>query len=199
VSTSRTHALLYASAAVLLAGPSSAFPAPAGPLPRSSIAAVLAHRGELGLDDAQVKQLEDRDAALQKQIAEIRSRAEATPPGDRASKGRNGGRPSGSDGAPPPLSPVDAARPGGFGGGGMHRGSGGGMGGHRGGAGSQHPARDPAERAAALQTRIDDADTAAWLAAEALLRESQREKARAVAEKYREALADEREAARAGR
>lgn len=81
----------------------------------------------------------------------------------------------------------------------MHRGSGGGMGGHRGSAGSQHPARDPAERAAALQTQIDDADTAAWLAAEALLRESQREKARAVAEKYREELADEREAAKAGR
>ena len=46
---------------------------PAPPLlPRSSIAAVLAHRGELGLDDAEVKSLEERDAALQKRLAEIR-------------------------------------------------------------------------------------------------------------------------------
>jgi len=65
------------------------------------------------------------------------------------------------------------------------------------GGGGQRAAQDPAARASDLQAEIDDADTSAWLAAEALLQEPQRERARAVAEKYREALADEREAKRA--
>jgi hypothetical protein len=47
-----------------------------------------------------------------------------------------------------------------------------------------------------MQAKIDEADTAAWLGAETLLPEPQREKARAVAEKYREALADQRAAAK---
>ena len=42
----------------------------------------------------------------------------------------------------------------------------------------------------------DDADTAAWLSAENVLDPSRRERARDVAEKYREALADQREADR---
>ncbi|HEX7488134.1 MAG TPA: hypothetical protein VF400_13085 [Anaeromyxobacteraceae bacterium] len=95
------------------------------------------------------------------------------------------------------MSPVDSAHPAGIGGGGGRRG-GGGMGGHHGGGG-ERAAQDPAARDSDLQARIDDADTSAWLAAEALLQESQRERARAIAEKYREALADEREAKRVGR
>jgi hypothetical protein len=96
---------------------------------------------------------------------------------------------------PPPQSPAAAARPEGTGlGGGLGRHGGGG--GHRGAAGASERLRpDPA----ALQAQIDDADTAAWLAAESSLREPQREPARAVAERYREALADEREKAGAGR
>jgi hypothetical protein len=49
-----------------------------------------------------------------------------------------------------------------------------------------------------LQSKIDDADTAAWLAAGPLLPESRREKARDIAEKCRETLADRRESERAG-
>jgi hypothetical protein len=176
-------------------------PSPAAParlLPRSSIAAVLAHRGELGLDDTQVKQLEERDAALQRQIADVRERLRAAPSRGGASEGRSRDRQAGAgEGASPP-SPADAARAGDASVGRGRRG--GGMGGHRGGGGgSEHPVQDPAARAAALQAQLDDADTAAWLDAEALLPEPQRDKARAIAERYREALADEREASRARR
>jgi len=41
--------------------------------------------------------------------------------------------------------------------------------------------------------QLDNADTEAWLAAEVLLPEEKRARARDVAEKYREALADARE------
>jgi hypothetical protein len=70
---------------------------------------------------------------------------------------------------------------------------------HRLGSGGRGGAApDAAARAAALQTQMDDADTAAWLDAEALLPEALREKARAIAEKYREALADARQAPSTG-
>jgi len=111
-----------------------------------------------------VKQLEDRDRALQKQIADLREEVGAAKPHSRAG---GGGR------------------------------RGGGMAGHHGGGG-QREAQGPAAGASDLQAKIDDADTSAWLAAEALLQESQRERARAIAEKYREALADAREAKRPG-
>ena len=52
---------------------------------------------------------------------------------------------------------------------------------------------DPAGRASRLQMQLDNADTEAWLAAEVLLPEEKRARARDVAEKYREALADARE------
>jgi hypothetical protein len=187
--------LIFCLAFTLGADPPSASPASPLPLPRSSIAAVLALRGELGLDAVQVKQLEDRDSALQKQTADLRDQLEAATSRSRAGGGQKGGRPSGAgEAAPPAMSPSDAAHPEDGGGGGRH---GGGMSGRHGGGG-RRAALDPGARAADLQGRIDDADTAAWLAAEPLLREPQRERARAVAEKYREALADEREAKRAG-
>ena len=168
-------------------------------LPRSSIAAVLARRGDLGLDDAQVKQLEERDAVLQKRLVEIREQL-----GAPASRGQvRGGarfapRPP-ADEPPPPPSPTDMARGGtganGSPGAGGGRRGGGGRGGQRGG-GASRPAQDPAARAAELQRRLAAADTAAWLEAESLLREPQRGPAREVAEKFREALADERDAER---
>jgi len=47
--------------------------------------------------------------------------------------------------------------------------------------------------AASVTDRLDDADTAAFLEAERALRDPQRERAREIAESYREALADARE------
>lgn len=184
-------------ALVLGADPKATPAAPSVSLPRSSIAAVLAHRNELGLDEAQVSQLEERDAALQKQVAELRQQLAATS-SHRGGDWRGAEQPLPGPSAvgSAPLSPTAAALPEGSSGGG-HRG--GGTGRH-GGSGRGAPAtQDPAARAASLQSKIDDADTAAWLAAEAVLPEAKREQARDVAEKYREALADEREAARAGR
>ncbi len=176
----------------LAANPPPASGPPAPPLPRSSIAAVLAHRGELGLSDAQVMQLEARDAALQMQIVELRQRL-ATPraPG-RSPDGRSA---TPDEGRPSPLSPTAGAERTG-GGSGRHGGE---PGGRHGEERSGMPPQDPTARAAALQSRIDDADTAAWLSAESVLEASQRERAREVAEKYRETLADEREADRARR
>lgn len=186
--------MLAPLAAVALLAVLSADVPPAPPaarlLPRSSIAAVLARRGELGLGDAQVKQLEEREAALQRQLGEIRQGSGARPPGGpgqpegRADRGGAGSRP-GDDHAP-----ASEARGG--------QGRGGGRHGSR-GAGRAAPADSPAARSAELQQRLDDADTAAWVAAEELLPEAQREPARAVAERYREALADQREAERRGK
>jgi hypothetical protein len=185
---------------VLGADPTSSTTAPPSTLPRSSIAAVLERQNELGLDDAQVKLLEDRDLVLQKQVAELR--AQLSMAGSHG-KGRSGRTEEKKEGAtagpasetPPPLSPVAAARPEGSGGGGGGGRHGGGAGGHRGGEG-EHARQDPAARAASIQAQMDAADTEAWLAAESVLRAAQRDPARAVAERYREALADEREKAK---
>jgi hypothetical protein len=182
----------------LLAADSPSAPQPAPRLlPRSSIAAVLAHRGELGLDDVEVKRLEERDAVLQKQLAEIRERLGAPERRDQGREGAGSAPHRSADVPPQPPSPADMAREGGSSGGspgagGGHRG-GGGHGGQR-GSWASRSAQDPAARAAELQRRLDDADTAAWLEAENLVREPQREPAREVAEKFREALADERDA-----
>jgi len=162
-----------------LAQAAEAPPASPAPLPRSSIAAVLARRGELGLTDAEVSQLEKRDAALQDRVAQLRQAAAS--PGPKGSG--KGGAPAGG----PPSSPGDGPPHGG--------GRPGGDGGGRHGERSAQQPHDPASRAAALEARIDDADTEAWLSAEAALDPSRRERAREVAEKYREALADRREAA----
>ncbi len=189
---------LALSLSLLLRAEGAEPPRPPPPLPRSSIAAVLARRGELGLDAAEVAHLEERDAALQKLTAELRERSGApTPAHGHDREARPEGRSAGAEGGtPPPMGPASAARPEGLGAGGGHRGAG--RGGRRLDSDSA-AAKSPAERAAALQTQLDDADTAAWLAAEPLLREEKREAARAVAEKYREALADQRELGKARR
>lgn len=180
---------LLALVIVLGADPPATSPPSTEALPRSSIAAVLEHRGELGLGDRLVKQLEERDAALQKQLTELRGRYPAM-----GFRGRDAGWQPG-DGVTPPMSPTTPAQPDGTGGGGGHRG---GMSHRLGSGGRGGAAPDAAARAAALQTQMDDADTAAWLDAEALLPEALREKARAIAEKYREALADARQAPSTG-
>jgi hypothetical protein len=135
-----------AAVALLAAGSqaASAEPSPKGPaklLPRSSVAAVLAHRGELGLDGDQVKRLERIDDDLQRRNAEL----PAAPPPERS-----GGR---------------RAR------------------------GEQRRPADP--------DRIrNENDTAAYFEAEQVLRPEQRDRAREIAEKYREELYDQQAAAR---
>jgi hypothetical protein len=114
-------------------------------LPRSSVAAVLAHRTELGLDDDQVRRLQGIDDELQRRNAELPAAAPAGRPGGRRGPGPRG----------------DARRP---------------------------PA-DP-ERVR------NDNDTAAYLRAEEILRPDQRDRAREIAERYREELYDQRAAAR---
>ena len=166
-------------------------------LPRSSIAAVLARRGELGLTETEVNALEERDAALQKHLSEIRElygANERSAPGERTtSSGKRAG-----DDAQRPRSPSDNALPEGApGASGSRRALGGGRSSrHRGQEGRPD---DPAGHAARLETELNNADTEAWLAAEVLLPENKRVRARDVAEKYREALADAREVAKGAR
>jgi hypothetical protein len=165
----------------------SAEGASTAPLPRSSIAAVIAERGALGLTDAEVAELERRDEALQKQLGEIRDELPASP-----HPGAGARRSAPEDRRSQPLSPSAAALP-------QGAGRGVGRGGGRAGGGSGPKERDPADRGAQLQSRLDDADTAAWLSAETTLDPSRREKAREVAAAYREQLADRRDAEHAGK
>jgi hypothetical protein len=135
---------------------------------------VLARSGELGLSPEQVKQLEERDGALQREYAELRERLEQPTPAAP-------GRPRGEGG----LQPATGGR------GGLHGGSG--PKAERDEPGGKRGA-GPLARAEELRRRLSDADTAAWLGAEEVLTEGQREPAREVAAKYRERLADEQEA-----
>jgi hypothetical protein len=73
--------------------------APAADLPRSSIAAILAHRVELGLTSGQVDALSRRDDALAKEDAALRARlattstsGPASPPASPSTGGRHGRR-----------------------------------------------------------------------------------------------------------
>jgi hypothetical protein len=154
---------------------------PPGPLPRSSIAAVLLHGGELGLDPAQIEALAERDAALAARLDRVRSEL-----GAARAPGEGGGR-------APGAGSERGARGGGRGGpGGPSGGNGGGMGPPGAGppaqGGGGPPDRDGAR--AALAARADDEDTRAWLGAEALLRPEQREAARTIASEYRAARYD---------
>lgn len=144
-------------------------------LPRSSVAAVLAHRLELGIDDEQVRRLEAIDDQLQRQNAALTNRPA---PGSAA------GPVTAPGGSPP-----GDARPG--------SGSAGeGMGRHRGGRRGVPGRAGPGdERRDAVRT-ADDNDTAAYLQAEQVLRPEQRDRAREIAERYREELYDQRAAKR---
>jgi hypothetical protein len=166
------------------------------PLPRSSLVAVLAHRNELQLTDQQSARLEQADAELQRVLERLRAEGGSSqPPGGAAHRGGHGG---------PPADPPGGQRPtggygpggggGGFqlgpagGGGGRH--GGGGPEGARGGAAGGPPRRDPAR---ALETRLDDADTDAFLKAETIFTEAQRDRAREIAERHREQVFERRE------
>jgi hypothetical protein len=167
-------------------------------LPRSSIAAVLARRGELNLTAAQVKDLERRDEELHREQQDIRERFNV-PAENRQTKsplafkgpGGGGGRSqSGSPGtAPGDTSGGGQGIPGGGAGG-----AAGGRGGHGQGAqGSRGKSDDPKQRAARLLEELDGADTRAWMEAAAKLPPELQERATAIAEKYREDLSDQRE------
>ena len=150
-------------------------------LPRSSIAAILAHRGDLELTDDQVQRLEDRDDALELQQAALR---EDFARREEARKGRSADQQNGQNGA----SPASQAQPPG---GGMGGGFGGGR--HRGQQSRTAPIPDRPDPKA-LEDKLDDNDTRAYLAAEAaVLTEKQKEPARDIAEKYREDLYDQRD------
>ncbi len=136
------------------------------PLPRSSIAAVLAHAGELRLTADQVNRLRELDDNLQKAQAALqgRGRAPAGQPSNGAAAGMGGRRMGGRGGRR---------------GGGMHP------------VGSDANAES---RRSALEEKRDSQDTEAYLHAEELLTPEQQPRARAIAERYREQLWDRRQA-----
>lgn len=201
--TLRTSQLLLLAAAACASAPVSREP-PANqpPLPRSSIVAVLAHRGELELSEEQATVLERADAELQVQLSRLRTEGVVAPPAEP----RSGPPP---ESGPPPGSP-GAGGPGGgrspgmgmnMGPGGVQLTPGGGMGGGAGRAGmapsgaapAAPPRRDPARAQQAIEAKLDEADTRAFLKAEAALTPAQRERAREIAGAYREQLFERRE------
>lgn len=137
---------------------------PLPPLPRSSIAAVLASRGELNLTEEQVHQLEKMDEQLEKANAPIRSeiqrmtQGESSPTQGGASAGRRAGGAGRSRRGEP-------------------------------GGGSARTVRAPM---GTLQQRIDDNDTQAYLQAENVLTPEQQPRAREIASHFREELWDRR-------
>jgi len=171
----RCRVLIMFFAASACASPPKPPPRPTytrapSPLPRSSIVAVLTHRAELSLDDDQVKRFEQVQSDLDKKDAEIR----------QGSSAGTGGQASASDGAQQV-------------GEGHQRGRGTGSGHSRSRGASkrnQGPTGSDVERA------LDDQDTAAFLEAEEILRADQRERAREIAEKYREDLYAQKEQAK---
>jgi hypothetical protein len=143
------------------------------PLPRSSIAAVLEHRGELGLSDEQVRKMGEIDAQRAKAQEELNEKGSEQHAQRQPSNARAGG--------------------GGMGMRGMGMGRRGGMGGMGG-----YPRRgsgDDSQRApVTLQDRLDEIDTKAYLEVEEeVLGDLQRPHAREIAEDYREKVYERRE------
>ncbi len=183
----RDPARRLASIALLAAACASSRPAPSAPpprpmklLPRSSVAAVLAHRGELELDDRQVQKLEAIDDELQRNYGAGTPSTPAVSPGGSTPQEAlqpAGGRPRDEGSS---AEAMGRHREG-------HRGNGG-----RGESGAKPP------KPSARGRSWDDADTAAYYRAEEILRPDQRERAREIAEKYREELYEQRVAAKPG-
>jgi hypothetical protein len=141
---------------------------PAGPrLPRSSIMAVLEHRNELELDDAQVAKLLDIEKELERRQDEVRPVRQPARPSDNAGRGddsgpRRGGHNRGAGDAPRGRTRPRASPPG------------------------------------SVDRVLDDADTEAYYQAENVLKIEQRERAREIAEQYRENLYNVRAASQRG-
>jgi hypothetical protein len=187
----------------------AATPAATAPLPRSSIAAVLARRAELGLTAEQVTALGAAEAELEVAIDRaMRERpvppTDARPPPTR-STGPTPGQPgppgapgagvpgmgsmpgmSGSHGGgPASLTPAQGAAPGAIPPGAP---------GSSGLPGSAPiPAPRPPSPQAQLDRQLDDLDTAAWLKVEPVLSPAQREQAREIAGDYRAARFEARQ------
>jgi hypothetical protein len=145
------------------------------PLPRSSIAAVVQQRAKLGLTDDEVRDLEEidqgrekADAAFTDEVAQKQKAAQA------AGASTGGGPPAGG---------------GGMRGGGRH---GGGMGGSRGSPQAGSGAAN-GTAPATIQDHLDENDTKAFLDAEQVLTEAQRDEAREIAADYRAQLYERRE------
>jgi hypothetical protein len=152
------------------------------PLPSSSIAALLEHQSELALSVEQLARLGDLDRELAQKNIAARREAEAL------AEARGSTRQQKRSEASSPS--VGAGGMGGMGGG--RRGGGrrgGGMGRPRSSGEGETP---PTEKS--LERRLDDNDTEAYQQAEAVLDEPQRERAREIAERYREELFDRRSA-----
>jgi hypothetical protein len=152
---------------------------PLPPLPRSSIAAVVQHRGELGLSDEQIEAMERRDREREEEDRALRSEDEKRRKAveEAASNARNA--------APPGRSPGSGMRGGGMGGG--RRGVG--MGGPGGGAASG----GRTAQGESFEDRLDADDTKAYLDIEDVLTPDQRAPAREIASDYRAQLYDRRQ------
>ena len=141
---------------------------PVLPLPRSSLAAVLAHRGDLELTAEQVDRLQVRDEELEREQVKLRAAREHR---QHEAPARTGQQPGPGMGGSP---------------GGRHRQS-----------QRTNSATDAKPAVRSLEEQLDDADTRAYLGAEeAVLTEKQRDPAREIAEKYREDLYDQRDRAK---
>ncbi len=174
-------------------------PAPKPPLFHSSVAAVLAHQGELQLTLEQTTKLEDIDRQMLAANEAIRA---ANQPGGNSKKTAAPSSGKSSEAAPasaPTNNGQDSNSPGG-GGGGRGPGGGGGRGMGRGG-GFRHALPGGSSSSEAkhpdAQAQMDENDTKAYFDAEALLAQEQQLKAHDIAEAYREQLYEWREAVRA--
>lgn len=159
------------------------------PLPRSSIAAVVLHRAEIGLTDEQVSEMEQLDQKREAENAAVREEM-----GKKSQQGQSA--PSSNSRAGSGSAASQGMRGSGMGGG-MH---GGGMHGGRMGGRSAAPGAGSgkeADKAAVLEDRLDEDDTKAYLDAENVLTEAQKPRAREIASDYREQLYEQRESARA--
>jgi hypothetical protein len=143
---------------------------PAPPLPPSSVAALLAQRGELGLDNEQVARLSAIDRRRQEADREAEVDLEQQEQRAREPKGRL-------------ASPASAGRRG-AGGGGSAAASGGGR-----GRGVPPSDDDPVSFA---QFRLDEDDAKAYAEAEAVLTETQRMAAREIIARYRDDVMSQR-------
>jgi len=202
----RTILLLLLAATACASAPAPRqIPASQAPLPRSSIVAVLAHRSDLALTDAQVAALERADDELQARLARLRAEGGVAAPAPGGLRGSvHGGPPTSGQGGGQAVPGFGMnAGPGGFqltpGGGGHGGAPRGGTAPDAGGGPAADQAKpqarrpDPVKAQEALDASLDDADTRAFLKAEAALTPDQRERAREIAGAYREQLFERRE------
>src|SRR5512133_2802953 len=165
-------ALLLAACATPRPAPPPAPPAPrpAKLLPSSSVAAVLAHRSELQLDDDQVSRLGELADDLQRKRERLAAPVTRGPSSSAAPAARDSVRPAEDGRGPGRTQP---------------------RGGHRGRGEKSH---DTPAAPVDPESAWNEADTAAYLRAESLLRPEQRDRARDIAERFREDLYEQRAA-----